>query len=356
MEQPTAQRPVQQWSQSSLDNQKPVTTIEESPTSEEKDNANASPLTIAQKSVLQRNQLALDTHKPVTTIEESPTLEEKKNSRDNASLELPTGAQLCTLATEEEREVTSPSDESFLNGIAHEFDELEKNNFSKVTTTTECKCSLSKSLTVSKAGPQANSTPSRSNFLCHISPVTLLPPHATNGKTTATQSSTHQQQYPPPCTSVPQSPPVIQTPETHLQQQRPPPPPTTTTTTRDSNNCTIRQTEKRLSSFRTPSTTQWIKAKSFQSSASSSSSVLSCDSSPQPFNGGKLTPPLCKCGKRSKRKLVTNPGPNQGRPFFSCPGGRGSSCQYFRWESSSPNRSPYFSDSTRTGNLSSEYS
>lgn len=53
--------------------------------------------------------------------------------------------------------------------------------------------------------------------------------------------------------------------------------------------------------------------------------------------GGKITPPLCRCGKRTKRKTVVTPGPNEGVPFYVCPNGRGhglkrQSCGYFRWE------------------------
>ena len=32
-----------------------------------------------------------------------------------------------------------------------------------------------------------------------------------------------------------------------------------------------------------------------------------------------ITPPLCGCGRRCKRKKVMNPGPNIGRVFYSCP-------------------------------------
>jgi len=46
----------------------------------------------------------------------------------------------------------------------------------------------------------------------------------------------------------------------------------------------------------------------------------------------KITPPLCKCGRRCKRKKVMNPGPNIDRVFYSCPESRDSGCKYFKWE------------------------
>ncbi len=94
--------------------------------------------------------------------------------------------------------------------------------------------------------------------------------------------------------------------------------------------------------FRTPSTEQWLQSKnSFFSpnNRTSNSPILPC-------NGGKITPPLCGCGKRAKRKLVCTPGPNEGKPFYVCPNGnRGSDCKkgcdYFKWER-------YASDCSRT--------
>lgn len=49
------------------------------------------------------------------------------------------------------------------------------------------------------------------------------------------------------------------------------------------------------------------------------------------------TPPMCQCGRRSRRKKVQTPGPNIGRNFYCCPFGRrnsGSSdgCNFFAWE------------------------
>ncbi|XP_039767031.1 ERI1 exoribonuclease 2 isoform X2 [Ornithorhynchus anatinus] len=50
----------------------------------------------------------------------------------------------------------------------------------------------------------------------------------------------------------------------------------------------------------------------------------------------RMTPPLCNCGRRAKRLVVSNNGPNRGRAFYSCPVGKskgnGKSCSYFKWE------------------------
>lgn len=51
----------------------------------------------------------------------------------------------------------------------------------------------------------------------------------------------------------------------------------------------------------------------------------------------KATPPMCKCGRRSKRRMVQSPGPNLGRFFFSCSGVKSTDrngCGFFQWESS----------------------
>ena len=306
----------------------------------------------------QGNQPVLNNHKPITTVEESPTEGEKENTIETAPVEVSSSVQLPITAGGEQQEGGSPSDESFLNGIAHELDELERNNFSETPVNSKCmytdRCSLTEAL---KAVLPTSNTPSRSNFLSHIAPVTLLPPHPSNNSTTI--SSTHQHHLPSGTSA--QSHGILQPSSSVAHKPKPPTPvqqqalaiPTTTAMSHRAPSATANSghnQKERLSSFRTPSTTQWIKAKSFQST--SSSLTLSCDS-PQPFNGGKLTPPLCKCGKRAKRKMVTSPGPNQGRPFFSCPGGRTSGCQYFRWETPSPSGSPH---SDTAGNLSSEYS
>lgn len=54
----------------------------------------------------------------------------------------------------------------------------------------------------------------------------------------------------------------------------------------------------------------------------------------------KVTSPLCSCGRRAKRQLVSNGGPNHGRGFYCCPVRRSASggqvrkgCEFFKWES-----------------------
>ncbi|XP_051048763.1 ERI1 exoribonuclease 2 isoform X2 [Phodopus roborovskii] len=56
----------------------------------------------------------------------------------------------------------------------------------------------------------------------------------------------------------------------------------------------------------------------------------------EPWESGKMTPPLCKCGRRSKRLIVSNNGPNHGKAFYCCPVGKHQEdrkcCGYFKWE------------------------
>ncbi|XP_006892769.1 PREDICTED: ERI1 exoribonuclease 2 [Elephantulus edwardii] len=56
----------------------------------------------------------------------------------------------------------------------------------------------------------------------------------------------------------------------------------------------------------------------------------------EPWKSGKMTPPLCKCGRRSKRLVVSNNGPNHGKVFYCCPIGKyqenRKACGYFKWE------------------------
>lgn len=72
----------------------------------------------------------------------------------------------------------------------------------------------------------------------------------------------------------------------------------------------------------------------------------------------KRTPPMCECGRRAHRKIVQNPGPNQGRAFFACPNGKRMSnskksllagqtkqwgCRFFKWDKEDcPETSPVY--------------
>ncbi|KAH9503609.1 ERI1 exoribonuclease 2 [Bulinus truncatus] len=80
------------------------------------------------------------------------------------------------------------------------------------------------------------------------------------------------------------------------------------------------------SNFKTPSDTGKI------------NSVQSAFKTPRTISTNmKRTPPLCSCGRRSKRKLVHNQGPNHGRWFFSCSISTFNDrakvgCKFFQWE------------------------
>ncbi|XP_059123910.1 ERI1 exoribonuclease 2 [Peromyscus eremicus] len=82
-------------------------------------------------------------------------------------------------------------------------------------------------------------------------------------------------------------------------------------------------------------------ASSTCSPGASSRKVLSSILTPivnlqEPWESGKMTPPLCKCGRRSKRLIVSNNGPNHGKAFYCCPVGKYQEdrkcCGYFKWE------------------------
>ncbi|XP_049859598.1 ERI1 exoribonuclease 2-like [Schistocerca gregaria] len=57
----------------------------------------------------------------------------------------------------------------------------------------------------------------------------------------------------------------------------------------------------------------------------------------KPGVSNRATPPLCNCGRRALRKIVSMLGPNQGRSFFICSHRRTlgttrkSGCDYFKW-------------------------
>ncbi|KAH3861366.1 hypothetical protein DPMN_024293 [Dreissena polymorpha] len=71
----------------------------------------------------------------------------------------------------------------------------------------------------------------------------------------------------------------------------------------------------------------------------------------------KMTPPLCQCGRRSKRRMVQSPGQNMGRFFFSCAVKKGvgskDGCQFFKWETLSNSVIPNFTN--RSSNISKQF-
>ena len=97
-------------------------------------------------------------------------------------------------------------------------------------------------------------------------------------------------------------------------------------------------------SFRTPSTAEWMKVKRLSNSSTHTPPNFNGNLSSTPVysgnlvlsSGGKVTPPLCNCGKRAKRRAVSNPGPNEGKTFYACPNGKASDktrgCGFFKWE------------------------
>ncbi|NXG13484.1 ERI2 exoribonuclease, partial [Grallaria varia] len=65
-------------------------------------------------------------------------------------------------------------------------------------------------------------------------------------------------------------------------------------------------------------------------------STVNLNQSIRVVKNGKATPPLCNCGRRTKKLHVSNGGPNHGKAFFCCPVGKQDSnrkgCGYFKWE------------------------
>lgn len=98
--------------------------------------------------------------------------------------------------------------------------------------------------------------------------------------------------------------------------------------------------------FKTPlPAMQCNSSKSFNNSTAfktSSSTPYSSDRSSflnNQTSSMKTTPPLCQCGRRSKRRMVQTPGQNMGRFFFSCGVRKGADskdgCKFFKWETQS---------------------
>ncbi len=141
-------------------------------------------------------------------------------------------------------------------------------------------------------------------LVSHISPVTLLP-SSTCTMTSSKRISHHKNGMLPSCE------------ETHT-------PELTYHTSERKKGCSN-------SSCNTPSSCMFYVNKTHSSSRSiTPNSVLSV------ALGHKVTPPICDCGRRTKRKLVAKAGPNEGKPFYVCPNSCGSNksrgCGFFKWE------------------------
>lgn len=110
---------------------------------------------------------------------------------------------------------------------------------------------------------------------------------------------------------------------------------------------TVTKAQNSLIRFNKPFTTTMRKPRPFTPPSVGRTKLNSPATPPiVSFNGGGVTPPLCECGRRTRRRSVVNPGPNQGRAFFACSlnhgrRGLGSSvgnkkskdgCNFFRWE------------------------
>lgn len=63
-----------------------------------------------------------------------------------------------------------------------------------------------------------------------------------------------------------------------------------------------------------------------------------CDTLLSVSSGLTVTPPMCDCGRRTKRKFVAREGLNEGKPFYVCPNSSGSNkskgCGFFKWSDS----------------------
>ncbi|XP_052783983.1 ERI1 exoribonuclease 2-like isoform X2 [Mya arenaria] len=95
-----------------------------------------------------------------------------------------------------------------------------------------------------------------------------------------------------------------------------------------SNASSVVKTPNNSTMFRTPGSSVYSGAITMNGSSNiSTNGNLSCM---------KITPPLCNCGRRSKRRMVQSPGQNMGRFFFSCSVRKGigstDGCKFFKWE------------------------
>ena len=179
-------------------------------------------------------------------------------------------------------------------------------------------------------------TPSRATIVSHVQPITLLQSATINIdplKSSTTSSVAHhspKQLMTPLCTKCDEY--CTSTPMTtscNKKQTTFKTPTSLVYTNSNASSCSTRYSIRNCSErsinnsskslFKTPNSAEWIRVKN----SSSYCQDL------------KVTPPFCDCGKRSRRKLTSTPGPNEGQPFFACSKGRRNGCHFFQWEYSS---------------------
>ena len=185
-------------------------------------------------------------------------------------------------------------------------------------------------------------TPSRASVMSHVKPLTLQSSATINKdplESSTTSSVTHhnpkqlmtslcikQDEY---CTST-----TITT--SCNEKQTTFKTPTSLVYTSSNVSSSSRDSSSSKSLFKTPNSAEWIRVKG----SSSYRQNL------------KVTPPLCGCGKRSRRKVTSTPGPNQGQSFFACSKSRTNGCGFFQWDYSLLTESPMDHDGCK---LESEY-
>lgn len=109
------------------------------------------------------------------------------------------------------------------------------------------------------------------------------------------------------------------------------------------------------SKFRTPSARPLKPPTDIPGYKTPSNTTFQSSTNPSSMKG---TPPLCNCGKRSKRRMVQTPGPNLGQFFFTCGSSyynstdRKNACGFFKWETPVRSRCQSF---TQNGTLSKPF-
>ena len=199
---------------------------------------------------------------------------------------------------------------------------------------------------VANRQPQSISERTPRRLVSHIAPITLLPSSISRQTTmsrTASEARTNTQSNRATSESS-CSPGLVETIEETPPSDKPAQPTNSTPNHQHTNTTKLNlSNNSKTSDFKTPSTAQWIKVKQSHSHSGSQgrhnrSSTPSNTSSEvlAVMAGHKVTPPMCECGRRTKRKCVSNPGPNEGKMFYVCPVGSGSNhkkgCGYFKWE------------------------